>query len=242
MVDKVKIEPKIIVIHRGRPSFLKAITPAYRTDKRGQPVKTRPDGSPVKPRYSLTWLLDPSDAQAQATIKEIKAEAVRQLDLFFGSRADWPKDNPTTGTKGVLLCFGNGNDLAKVYDGYKDMFYIKASDTTPPIIGDRKGRQVQFGTDNAWHVIDKATNLPTDEIVPSDQVPYGGAYCRGRISLYVYNNEQAGVNSNFRSAQFLEKGPAFGGGGVRNVKEELAEMAGDAPGTAAAQYDDDIPF
>jgi Protein of unknown function (DUF2815) len=244
MVDKVKIEPKIITIHEGRVSFFNAITPKYRTDKFGREVKTRPDGSPVKPQYRMTWLLDPSNAQAQATIKEIKDEAARQLDLYFGGRDKWPKDNTQTGTKGVLPCFGNGNDLPKVYDGYKDMFFIKVADSTAPIIGDRQGRQVVFLADNAWHVVDQAatkakgTVVTTEEIVDPAGVPYGGAYCRGRISLYIYNNEQAGVNANFRSIQFLRPGEAFGSGGRRNVSEELQAMAGDAPvATATSEAD-----
>ena len=55
-------------------------------------------------------------AAAQETIAEIKAEAARQLDIFFNGRANWPKDNQQTGTKGIIPCFGNGNDLTKVYD------------------------------------------------------------------------------------------------------------------------------
>lgn len=242
MADKVKIEPKIIVIKEGRASFLNATEPKYRTDKSGREVKVRPDGSKVKPQYRMTWLLDPSNAQAWETIKEIKTEAARQLDLFFNGRANWPKDNATTGTKGVLLCFGNGNDLKKVYDGYKDMFYIKCSDSTPPIIGDRRGRQVQLLEDNAWHVIDRATGKATEEVVSGEEVPYGGAWCRGRISLYPYNNEQAGINCNFRSIQYVKYGEAFGGGGRRSASDELEEMAGDAPGVGKPPVDNDTPF
>ena len=83
------------------------------------------------------------------------------------------------------------------------MFYIKCADTTPPIIGDRRGRQVQMLEDNAWHILDKVTGKATEEVVDANEVPYAGAYCRGRITLYPYNNEQAGVNANFRSIQYL---------------------------------------
>lgn len=235
MSDKPKIEAKIIVINEGRLSFFRGSEPAYKRDKFGREIKIDPKtGKEKKPQYSWTWLLDPSNAQAAATIKEIKDEAVRLLNHRFGDRASWPKDNPTTGTKGVLTCFGNGNDLPKVYDGYKDMFYIKVSDTVAPIIGDRRGRQVVFvKSDNAWHVVDRQTGQTTEEVVPADQVPYGGCYARGRISLYVYNNEQAGVNANARSAQFVRPGAAFGGGGSRSAAEELAEMQGDATPVAA---------
>jgi hypothetical protein len=239
MTDKVKIEPKIIVINEGRVSFYNATVPKYRTDKFGREVKLDPkSGKEKKPQYRMTWLLDPSNAQAAATIAEIKAEAARQLDLFFGGREKWPKDNAQTGTKGIIPCFGNGNDLPKVYDGYKDMFFVKVADSTAPVIGDRRGRQVVFETDNAWHVVDRATGRTTEEIVDSAQVPYGGAFARGRISLYVYNNEQAGVNANFRSVQFVRPGDAFGGGGRRSAAEELAEMAGDTAAPAAGNTPD----
>jgi len=242
MVDKVTIVPKIITIEEGRVSFYRPEL-SYRRNKLNQEIKTRPDGSVVKPRSSMTWLLDPSNAKAAATIAEIKAEAARQLDLFFNGRANWPKDNPTTGTKGVILCFGEGNKLPKVYDGYKDMFFVKVSDTSLPIIGDRRGRQVQLLSDNAWHIVDRQTGKTTEETVPADQVPYAGAYCRGRISLYVYNNEQAGVNANFRSVQFVRPGEAFGGGGTRSAADELAEMAGDTGGvTTSSGWDDADPF
>jgi Protein of unknown function (DUF2815) len=233
MTERVKIEPRIITINRGRISFLRTDA-TYRTDKFGREVKTDPKtGKPKKPQWRMTWLLDPTDKVAAATIAEIKAEAARQLDIFFQGRENWPKDNKQTGTKGIVPCFGNGNDLPKIYDGYKDMFFLKVADTTEPIWGDRRGRSVRFDKgDGAWHILDRATGQQTEEVVDPEQCPYGGAYGRGRVSLYVYNNEQAGVNSNFRSVQFLEKGEAFGGGGRRSASDELAEMAGDEPAAA----------
>lgn len=240
-MSKPKIEPVIMRIPEGRISFYNATEAKYRTDKFGKPVKTRPDGTAVKPQFRMTWLLDPSKAEIQAFISKLKQEAARQLDIFFDGRANWPKDNATTGTKGVLLCFGNGNDLPKVYEGYKDMFYIKVADAVAPIIGDYRGRHIQLGTDNAWHVL--ANGRPTEEIVDPDKVPYAGAYGTGTISLYVYNNTQAGVNANFRSVQFLRSGAAFGGGKPRTAAEELQQMAGDAEGTGQSWGDDDsIPF
>lgn len=239
MADKVKIEPKIIVIHEARISFFRTEA-TYRTDKLGRPVKTRPDGTPIKPQYRMTWLLDPSNAQAAATIKEIKAEAIRQLDLFFNGRENWPKDNPTTGTKGILNCFGDANKLPKIYDGYHDMFYVKVSDSTEPVWGDRRGRSIRFLEDTgSWNVIDSKTGQVTEEVVDPSIAPYGGAYGRGRIALYVYNNEQAGVNANFRSVQFVLPGEAFGGGGRRSASEELQAMAGDAAASSSTSSEKD---
>jgi Protein of unknown function (DUF2815) len=231
MADKVKIEPKIITIHKGRPSFLRT-SPAFRTDKFGNEIKINPKtGKQVKPQWRMTWLLDPSEKQAQETIAEVKAEAARQLDLFFNGRANWPKDNQQTGTKGIIPCFGNGNDLPKIYEGYRDMFFIKVADSIEPIWGSRRGQSIRFdASDGAWHILDKDSGRQTEETIDPSQAPYSGCYARGRIALYVYNNEQAGVNANFKSVQFLETGPAFGGGGRRSAADELAEMAGDAAG------------
>ena len=241
MADRVKIEPKIITIHRGRPSFLRTEA-SYRTDKFGREIKVNAKtGKPAKPQWRMTWLLDPTDAQAAETIKEIKAEATRQLDLFFGvtdpseRAAKYPKDNQQTGTKGIIPCFGEGNKLTKIYDGYKDMFYVKVADSVEPIWGSRRGQSIRFSPgDGAWHVLNRDTGMPTEEVIDPSQAPYSGCYARGRIALYVYNNEQAGVNANFKSVQFLETGPSFGGGGRRSAADELAAMAGDAaPATPA---------
>ena len=239
MVDKVKIEPKIITIHKGRIAFLRT-EPSYRTNKTGQEVKVDPkSGKTKKPQWRMTWLLDPTDRQAAETIVEIKAEAKRQLDLFFGV-GTWPKDNETTGTKGVIPCFGDANKLPKVYDGYANMFFVKVSDTTEPVWGSRRGQSLRFdSSDGAWHILDKATGRQTEETIDPADAPYSGAYGRGRISLYVYNNESAGVNANFRSVQFLEPGEAFGGGGRRSASDEMAEMAGDASGKTAASGGDE---
>ena len=214
MAERVKIEPKPIIIHEGRLSFFKGNEASYKTNKLRQQIKVDPrTGKEKKPQFGWTWLLDPSSKQAQETIKEIKAEAARQLDLFFGSRDAWPKDNKQTGTKGIYQCWGNGNDLPKVYDGYKDMFYIKCASVDRPVLGNSKGGVTQLG--------DK-------------EHPYGGCYARGRIALYVFNNEQAGVNANPWSAFFLKDGPGFGGGQQRSAEDEYAAF-GDAPSQEAVE-------
>lgn len=250
--DKPKIDGKIITINEGRVSFYNATVPKYRTDKFGREDKGTAE-RPKKPQYKMTWLLDPSNAQAAATIKEIKAEATRVLDLFFQVNPNapdmaeersekWPQDNQVTGTKGILPCFGEGNKLPKVYDGYKDMFYIKVSDAIAPVIGDRRGRQVVFSSDNAWHVVDRQSGRTTEEVVDSGSVPYAGCHARGRIRLYPWKYEGGGVNANFMSVQFVRPGDAFGGGGKRSAADELAEMAGDSPGVDPSNSNQGDPW
>ena len=122
---------------------------------------------------------------------------------------------------GLILCFGNGNDLPKVYDGYKDMFYVKVADTQRPLLGNRRGEPVVEG---------------------DPQCPYAGCYVRARISPWVYfptpkrPQSANGVNMNVRSVQFLEDGPGFGGGGSRSAEEEFVAH-GDAPEKATVEDD-----
>lgn len=219
-----KPQPEIIVVPRARLAFARIYEAVPKKDKQGNP-RTGKDGKVLK-SYSCTLLLDPSNTEQQKAIALIKQTAFKALVAQFGPKEQWPKANPATGMGGVILCFGNGNDLPKVYDGYKDMFYVKLSDTSRPLIGNRRGEEVQDG---------------------DPQAPYAGCYVRARISPWVYfksqkNPESAnGVNFNFRSLQFVEDGPGFGGGGSRNADEEFEKMAGDAP-SGGTGFDDDIPF
>ena len=236
--DKPKIEAVKIRIHEGRLAFFRGHEATWRTNRDG----TLDKGTAAKPkaaRYGWTWLLDPSNAQAQATIKEIKAEAARLMDHRYGGRANWPKANEATGLGAPIYCFGDGNKLPKVYDGFKDMFYIKVSDTTRPLLGSRRGLNVRLMDDGQFHVIDKQGKI-TDQTVDADECPFAGSYCRGSISMYTYDNQACGVNANAISAQFVRTGDAFGRGAPRNADEEF-EAAGEDPKTAAT-VDDDIPF
>lgn len=242
MAERVKIEPKKIRIESLRPAFFKLHIASYRTNRAGQ-VDKGTAAKPKKPRYQVTALLDPTDVRNKATIQEVKDEAARQLDIFFNGRENWPKDNAITGTKGLIMCFGDANKLPKIYDGFKDMFFIKCATTSSllepgygfdgdrPLLGARDGRGVQLLADGQWHYLDK-DRKPTEEIADQANCPYAGANCRGRISLYVYNNEQAGVNANILSLQFVSPNTAFGGGITKRSADEEFEAYGEY---AAAQ-------
>ena len=197
MADKPKIEPRKIRIESTRPAFFKLHIAEWRTDKQGQLDKGTA-AKPKKPRYSVTLLLDPSNIKAQETIKEIKEEAARLLDFRYSGRENWPKDNEVTGRKGILNCFGLGNKLPKVYDGFKDMFYVRCATTSSmqvpgygfdgdrPLLGARDGRGVQLLQDGQWHYLDK-NRTPTEEIADQNICPYAGCNARARISLYKWD-------------------------------------------------------
>ncbi len=219
MTEQAKPQAEIIVITRARLAFARLHRAEQSRNAQGVPQGTA--------KFSCTLLLDPSNVEHQKQIAIVKAAAAKAVTAKWGDRANWPKANPATGMGGLILCFGNGNDLPKVYDGYKDMFYIKCADTNRPLLGNRKGEPVVEG---------------------DPQCPYSGCYVRARISPWVYfpsakrPQSANGLNMNIRSVQFMEDGPAFGGGGGSRSAEEEFEALGDAPHGSTAVAEDDIPF
>ena len=237
MAEKIRIEPKKIRLEATRPAFFKLHIASWRTGRDGSADKGTA-AKPKKPRYQVTLLMDPTNVKVQETIVEVKTEAARLLDHKFNGRENWPKDNEVTGTKGVINCFGMGNKLPKVYDGFKDMFYIKcatsssllvpseAFDGDRPLLGARDGRGVQLLADGQWHYLDK-NRTPTEEVADPANCPYAGANCRARISFYAYSNESSGINANILSLQFVSPNTAFGGGITKRSADEEFEAYGE---------------
>ena len=240
--DKPRIIPVPIRIHLCRPAFYNLNgEPKYRTLKNGQPDTGTPD-HPKKRRWSTTLLLDPTNAQAKETIAAIKAEAARLMDDRYEGRANWPKANPATGMGGPIWCFGEGNQLPKVYNGFKDMWYVKCSftedpadSTVRPIQGSLDGREVRLLSDG-WHVVDK-NHAPTEEKVDQSICPYAGCNARARISLYTYDNESRGVNANIISLQFVSKNASFGGRSAASADDEFEKQYAEYAKESAAAPD-----
>lgn len=211
-----KTEAEIITIVGARLAFSRLHKAEQSRNAKGEPQGTA--------KFSCTLLLDPSNPAHQAQIIAVKLAAKKVCVAQWGEDPKlWPKANPATGMGGLILCFGNGNDLPKIYDGYKDHFYIKCADTTRPLLGNRAGQPVIEG---------------------DAQCPYSGCIVRARISPWVYYptakrpQSANGVNMNIRSVQFMEDGKAFGGGGSRSADEEFdTSMAGDAKDSS-----EEIPF
>lgn len=214
MTEQPKRIPEIIVIPRARLAFARIHKAEKSRDNQGNETGTA--------KFSCTILIDPSSKDGAEAIANVKRVAAAEVSHKWGTPENWPKANPATGMGGLVKCFGNGNDLPKVYDGYKDMFYVKLADTTRPLLGNFAGAPVIEG---------------------DPQCPYSGCYVRARISPWVYfptpkrPQSASGVNMNFRSLQFVEDGASFGGGGSRTAEEEFVAMAGDAPKSAAAAKD-----
>ena len=220
MTETTKPAPEITVIPRMRLAFARIHKAEQGKDKFGNPAGVA--------KFSCTGLIDPSSKEGQETIAKLKASALKAIIAKWGPKEQggWPKANPATGMGGLIFCFGNGNDLQKVYAGYKDMWYIKLADTTRPLLGNRKGEPVVEG---------------------DPQCPYAGCYVRARVSPWVYfptpkrPQSANGVNFSLRSLQFLEDGEGFGGGGGARSAEEEFEAYGDAP-TGSEKVEGDDPF
>lgn len=143
-------------------------------------------GPGEKKKYRAAFLLDPSIKEHAATIELITSYGDDIVaKMFDGKRG-----------KKFADCYGEGNDGDKVYDGYKDMFFVKLA--TPdrfPVVGRRKGADGKF--------------VP---LRPGDKEwPYAGCFVNASGTLWGQNSHgRQGINGNLLALQFVKDGPAFG--------------------------------
>lgn len=189
-----KFVGNVIKIPEALLRFARLDKPQARTDKSGK-QKQRLDKATgqmvLDQRFSVTAVLDPTRKIHADVIAAVKEEATRALNHRYGSQDKWPKRNPETGLGGLIYCFGLGNNMQKVYEGFKDMWYIKLSDTVRPLTWNRRHEPVIAG--------DK-------------QFPYDGSISNVSATLWTYDNESRGVNGNLREVQFVQDGKAYTGG------------------------------
>ena len=184
-----------------------------------KPEAFQGDGDSVgEKKFQATFLLDPSNADHAAKIKEIKQAAGKLMKEAYGA------DFKSTGLKGV--CFGDGNkkvnEKGEVKEGYENMFFVTVSNTVRPAIANRAGQPVAEG---------------------DPQVPYSGCYVLGSITLWAQNNKFGKrINGNLRGVQFMKDGPAFGAGPVRVEDEFEALEDGAATVTGGTEELDDLEF
>ena len=216
MTDKEKFQPNLITFKGARLAFARIHKAEARKGKDGQPKG--------EPKFSCTVLLDPSNKEHQATINQIVSESVRALNHRYGEgrfnaelllavargEKSFPNFHLAWGFGNALPAFGK-----KVYDGFKDMFFLKLADKSRPNLLNRDGKPVVEG---------------------DPQCPYAGAYVAGTTTIYSYDNESRGANANLRTLVFQRDGQAFGGGGA-NAEQEFAAIGdlGDA-GAAADPF------
>lgn len=173
------------------------------------------EGDPKK--FSAKFLLDPSDPNHAAKIKEIKLEAAKLMREEFGP------DFKAAGLKGV--CFADGNtrvdDQGDVKEGYADMWVIGASEFTRTAVANRTGDPVVEG---------------------EPQAPYGGCYVNATITLWTQNNKWGKrINANLRGTQFVKDGDAFGRAPI-SAEDEFEALEDNTPADASMEVGDDDPF
>lgn len=224
MAETQKFLGELITFKGARAAFAHLHKAQARTDKK----TGLPKG---EPKFRLEVLLDPTNKEHAQTIAKIKSESVRALNHRYPAAPDEaPRfdvallEAVASGKRALAnfhLCWGYGNDLPalgkKLYDGYKDMFFLKLTDKNRPNLG-------------------AVRNGKTVNVVEGDKdCPYAGSYVAGTTTLYSYDNESRGVNANLRTIVFVRPGAAFGGGQA-DAESEYAALgdlgAGDA-GSAA---------
>lgn len=217
-----KFVGNVIKIPEALLRFARLDKPQARTDKSGKP-KQRLDkttGQMVMDlRFSLTAVLDPTRKVHADVIAAVKEEATRALNHRYGTSDKWPKRNPETGMGGLIYCFGLGNNMQKVYEGFKDMWYIKLSDTVRPLTWNRRHEPVIAG--------DK-------------QFPYDGSISNVSATLWTYDNESRGVNGNLREVQFVQDGKAYTGG--NRGGDDFAALGDDNEASASGSASVKDPF
>ena len=127
-------------------------------------------------KYEATFLLSKSDTATKAVLEKAIAAAMKDANVKVPSSKIFLKD---------------GDDFE--YDGYEDVWSIKASANRRPTVINR----------------DKTPLTAEDEVI------YAGCYVNASIDLWVQNNNYGKrVNANLYGVQFLKDGDSFGAGPV----------------------------
>jgi hypothetical protein len=163
-----------------------------------------------KPKtFQATFLLDPSNDDHKKILKTIQKEALKLTKEAFG------EDYTLKKLKGV--CFGKGDNLDNVYDGYEGMYYVRTGNTVRPAVANRRGEPVAQG---------------------DEQEPYAGCYVNATLSLWAQNHKTGGkrINANLRGVQFVKDGEAFGQEPI-SAENEFEALDDNSP--ADEDFDDD---
>jgi hypothetical protein len=148
-------------------------------------------------KFEASFLLDPSSKEHAVIIKQIKDESARVAKVQFDGEIP----------KSLEKCWGNGNDLDKVYEGYADMFWVKAkSATRVPVVGRRKNADGKFpplgAGDAEW--------------------PFAGCYVNATVTVWAQNSHgRKAINGNLLAVQFVKGGDAFSGNKTAVPEEDF---------------------
>lgn len=147
------------------------------------------DGNAV-PAHGLTLIVDPNDTANVDTIDEAirvmaeakwKDKAAKILETCMKDRkkSAWQKVEYT-------------NDEGTPYDGFADMFYLRARNEDAPLILDHMAEEVTRGKTGA---------------------PYGGCYVNAQVELFAQDNSFGkAIRCKLLGVQFIRDGDAFASG------------------------------
>lgn len=128
-------------------------------------------------KYEATFLIDKADKKTKAL-----------LDKAIQTAIDESKVAKISSDK---RCLRDGDDSE--YDGYEDMWSLKAAATRRPT----------------------ALNKDKTPLTEDDEVLYAGCYVNAIIDIWIQNNNWGKrVNANLYGIQFLRDGEPFGQGPV----------------------------
>ena len=168
-----------------------------------------------EPTFQASFLLDPSNSDHAASIKEIKVAAKKILIEAFG-------EVPS----GFKRCFGlaDKHPKKKEYDGYKGMFFLATGNSTRPTLVDRKRQDLE----ESDGVLYAGCFVNTNVTLWTFDHPEGGR----------------GIAANLRIIQFYSDGEAFGNASAK-ADEELEDVEGgddtaDDDWDDADEADDDL--
>lgn len=161
------------------------------------------------PKYRATLLLDPSNPQHAEAIRKIKEQA-QAISMKF-----WDGNIP----KSLEKCYGLGNDLDKVYDGFKDMFYIRlSSNDAVPVVGRNREGPVDPKTGRKAFIPLKKGDK---------EWPFNGSYVNSKLTLWTQDaHGRKAVNGNLLAVQFAKAGPEFGRASA-NPDDEFDQLPDD---------------
>jgi len=143
-------------------------------------------GNDDDPKFAATFLLDMDSQDDQ--IKKLKKLILKVSSDKWGD--DVPKKTQFNNEKCTA---GLGNDLDKVFDGYADHVYLKASNANRPKLRDR---------DN-------------EPVTKDDPVIYGGCYVHAIIHIWAQDNGYGKrINGSLQAIKFVAHGDGFGGGTI----------------------------
>ena len=166
----------------------------------------------AQPKFSASFLLDPSDPANKALLKEVNAEIQGLIKQAWTVKP--PKMKP-------LDCFGKGegytnNTTKEPYDGYHGMYVVASNNYKRPTL---------LGRDK--------TQLTPDE---AEQRLYAGCYVDAIVNFWVQDNQYGeAIRCSLQGVRFREDGEEFGASGAS--ADDFDDLD---DGEMADQLDDDF--